>query len=195
MIDQNLLKNETKISTLQTVKIENVVKNSKHDKNKNLNKNLTKSSTNITTSEPDLISFNENYDYSTVKSIKYDEQTLPFIQNITTNKQNKGKVNSIIKSDLNFMSIANTMRKMAEEIEKKSQIIDTQQNNSRRKKKDKTDLLIDVNKDEESKKLVNLRVYDFKIYDFSFNDGSNFQIKDTNQQIDRKKIKFLKYRF
>jgi hypothetical protein len=93
------------------------------------------------------------------------------------------------------MSIANTIRKMAEEIETKSQIIDTQQNNSRRKKKDKTDLLIDVNRDEESKKLVNLRVYDFKIYDFSFNDGSNFQIKDTNQQIDRKKIKFLKYRF
>jgi hypothetical protein len=47
---------------------------------------------------------NEKYDNSTVKSIKYDEQTLPFIQNITTNKPNKGKVNSIIKSDLNFMS-------------------------------------------------------------------------------------------
>jgi len=47
---------------------------------------------------------NEKYDNSTVKSIKYDEQTLPFIQNITTNKPNKGKVNSIIKSDLNLMS-------------------------------------------------------------------------------------------
>jgi hypothetical protein len=47
---------------------------------------------------------NEKYDNSTVKSIKYDEQTLLFIQNITTNKPNKGKVNSIIKSDLDFMS-------------------------------------------------------------------------------------------
>jgi hypothetical protein len=194
MIDQNLLKNETNVSSLQTLKIDNVnlVKSSKHERNKNLNKNLTKSSTNITTSAPDLISLNEKYGNSTVKSIKYDEQTLPLIQNITTNKQNKGEVNPIIKSDLNFMSIANTMRKMAEEIETKSQIIDNEQNNSTRKKKDKTDLLIDANRDEESKKLVNVRVYDFKIYDFSFNDGSKFQIKDTNQEIDRKKIKFLK---
>jgi hypothetical protein len=194
MIDQNLLKNETNVSSLQTLKIDNVnlVKSSKHERNKNLNKNLTKSSTNITTSAPDLISLNEKYGNSTVKSIKYDEQTLPLIQNITTNKQNKGEVNPIIKSDLNFMSIANTMRKMAEEIETKSQIIYNEQNNSTRKKKDKTDLLIDANRDEESKKLVNVRVYDFKIYDFSFNDGSKFQIKDTNQEIDRKKIKFLK---
>jgi hypothetical protein len=192
MIDQNLLKNETNVSSLQTLKIDNVVKSSKHERNKNLNKNLTKSSTNITTSAPDLISLNEKYGNSTVKSIKYDEQTLPLIQNITTNKQNKGEVNPIIKSDLNFMSIANTMRKMAEEIETKSQIIDNEQNNSTRKKKDKTDLLIDANRDEESKKLVNVRVYDFKIYDFSFNDGSKFQIKDTNQEIDRKKINFLK---
>jgi hypothetical protein len=194
MIDQNLLKNETNVSSLQTLKIDNVnlVKSSKHERNKNLNKNLTKSSTNITTSAPDLISLNEKYGNSTVKSIKYDEQTLPLIQNITTNKQNKGEVNPIIKSDLNFMSIANIMRKMAEEIETKSQIIYNEQNNSTRKKKDKTDLLIDANRDEESKKLVNVRVYDFKIYDFSFNDGSKFQIKDTNQEIDRKKIKFLK---
>jgi hypothetical protein len=194
MIDQNLLKNETNVSSLQTLKIDNVnlVKSSKHERNKNLNKNLTKSSTNITTSAPDLISLNEKYGNSTVKSIKYDEQTLPLIQNITTNKQNKGEVNPIIKSDLNFMSIANIMRKMAEEIETKSQIIYNEQNNSTRKKKDKTDLLIDANRDEESKKLVNVRVYDFKIYDFSFNDGSKFQIKDTNQEIDRKKINFLK---